>query len=290
MKYSFVISSYDRYKDVELCIASIEKAYDYAKTVPIEIKVVFKGVKDKTVKTRYPEMVSFVTIAGIGLSAARNLGIRNSTADIIIIMDDDATVKEDFLATLDSNVKKLKARAFCGRLLDPNTKEPFAVCYKGTEIVDVDRLNFRYFRGSNIIVGRELVAKAGYFDEIFGSGVKYFAAEDSDVFFRIKKTGEKVYYLPDVVFYHVLPSAQPASKVYNYAYGTGAMLTKEIYIDPLRTFLYLYLLAEIIMKSSIRTAQVALFPKFIKDKNEVFHYSSLLKGTIEGIISYILKI
>ena len=79
-KISFIIASVDRDKELQECIACIEKAHGCAKDVDLEILVVFQDEKEKKdIKTNCPALCTFYYIKKRGLSLARNFAIRKST-------------------------------------------------------------------------------------------------------------------------------------------------------------------------------------------------------------------
>jgi len=288
MDYSFIISSVDRYRELQSCLTSIENAYEFVKNIAVEVIVVFKGEEDKCkfITIKYAKLFSFYTYNGINLSQARNIGIKESKGKYLIFMDDDATVKQDILLALRANIDNTMAGAFCGRILNPNDNSPFTDCYNYIHTKELNWFEFQYFMGSTIILKRDIIKKVGSFDENFGSGARYYAADDTNMFYRLKQANEKVVYLPEVVFYHSLSDEISPERVFKYSYAKAAMFTKQIINDKRHFFVYLKILLETILKSIIRVLQ-CFFSKAIRVKDQKFQYTSVLAGTITGIYQYL---
>ena len=286
VKFSFIIASLGRRQQLQNCINSIEKAYRYGKGFDIEIIVVLNGAKEKAsnMKTRYPELTTFYYINEKGLSRARNYGIRESKGDFLVFLDDDAQIKEDFLNALLENSLVVSAEAFCGRIYEQNTDRVFSSCFTNEKKKYLKRMDFRYFMGSSHILKRSVIHKVGFYDERFGAGAKYPGAEESDMFFRIKREGGKIIYLPGLVFYHPLLHGP---KVFEYAYAAGAVLTKQIFSDRWYLFTYLFIISNSIGKSTLRILQTIFFSKSIELKNKKFRYRYVLLGTLKGMFDYI---
>lgn len=290
MKFSFIISSVDRYDDLKDCLASIGKAYDYSNhDIDVEILVVFEanGVKNKSIESRYPHLVKFYTYEDVGLSGARNIGIRESSGEYLVFIDDDAKVKEDFLRVLSDRVSFYGGvNAFCGRLIDPVQNIPFSVLFSDNNVKRLGRLDFQYFMGSAHVLSRKVVKKIGYYDERFGSGSKFFGSEETDIFFRLKAANEQVLYLPDLIFYHPIPIAPP-KYVYNYSCAIAACLTKNS-INDIRHFLvYFFIALKLAGKASVRILQKMLLGGKYKQKDQRCHYGYVLRGMFAGMSRFI---
>lgn len=283
MKFSFIIASINRDEELQKCIISIERAYEYRKDIEIEILVVFQCVdKNKTIKTKYPEVLFMYYIDKIGLSVARNFAIKKSRGEYLIFIDDDAMIKEDFIDILSKNVNE--ANALCGKIIDPINSLVFSR-FLNAEKKSLNRFDFRYFMGSSHVLKKSIFEEIGLYDESFGVGSKYHGAEESDVFFRLLRKNKQVLYIPDLVFFHSIPNKTPVSKVFNNAYAVGAMLTKQAIIDKKNFFVYAFLILEILSKSLVRTIQNYLFVRDVQVRNERLQYYSI-GGTIQGILGY----
>jgi len=288
MKVSFIIASVDRDSQLKSCIASVEKAHLYRQDIPVEILVVIQNAKQKKdILVDHPEVVRFYYIDKIGLSAARNFAIAKSAGDYCVFLDDDALVNEDFVDILaKETIKHKKVNAFCGRLIDPVLKAPFSLLFYNLKVKKIGRLDYQYFMGSAHVLNTSVLKAVGCYDERFGVGSKYFGSEETDLFFRLKAARQQVIYLPDLVFFHPIPIPPPAY-VYNYAYAIGAMLTKNCFYDKFYFPAYIFMILLRITKAYIRLLQKKFFKGRYIEKDNKYHYASVLKGTFRGVRDFI---
>lgn len=287
MPFSFIISSLNnKNKQLQECILSIEKAYEYNKDCEIEILIILQGLNknNENLKINYPELVNFYYVEKKGLSYARNYGIKKSRGNFLIFLDDDAKIKKDFLQVLTRESHNSSAGAFCGRILECHTNRCFTAYFLNEKRLFLKMTDFRCFMGSSHVIKKEIIEKICFYDEEFGAGSKYHGAEESDLFFRLKRQGIKIQYLPDLIFYH--PIYGPSqSKTFNYAYAIGAMLKKQLISDVKHSLLYLFIAGEIILKSFLRSIQ-KLFFKSIEIKDRQFHYKAAFTGVLKGFLQY----
>ena len=289
-KISFIIASIDRDQELQQCIASIEKAYEYRQDISIEILVVIQKTKQKKdILTRYPEIINFYYIDGVGLSVARNFAIEKCEGDYLVFIDDDAAISEDFIDILSKNILSYnKVNAFCGRLIDPVQNIPFSHLLYNNSVKKLRRFDYQYFMGSAHVLSREVIKNIGCYDERFGVGSKYYGSEETDMFFRLKTANEQVIYLPDLILFHPI-LFPPPRYVYNYAYAIGAVITKSCFHDKPYFLIYCLIILKIATKASIRILQKMLLGGIYKKKDERYHYSAVLRGTFRGIKDFICK-
>jgi glycosyltransferase involved in cell wall biosynthesis len=98
MKFSIVIVTYNRKKDLEKCLASIKRqtcAYPY------EVIVIFNGELSYLEKTKSsnPTAKIFYTPSVLP-SAARNFGITKCQGEYILFLDDDCALSADYFKNL----------------------------------------------------------------------------------------------------------------------------------------------------------------------------------------------
>jgi len=289
-KFSFIVASVDRDEQLRQCISSIEKAHEFSPDIPVEILVVIqKAKREKDIPIRYPGITAFYYIDKLGLSVARNFAIEKSKGDYFIFLDDDAAVKEDFIAVLTKETLRYdKTGAFCGKLIDYGRQVPFSRLFYNNSVKKLGRLDYQYFMGSAHVLSREVVERIGSYDERFGVGSRYYGSEETDIFFRLKAAGRRVLYLPDLIFFH---PATPASADYRYkyAYALAAMAAKNCVNDKFFSPIYCFIILERVVKSSIRILQAIIFKGAYLKKDQQYHYASVLKGTFTGIKDFISR-
>jgi glucosyl-dolichyl phosphate glucuronosyltransferase len=145
-----------------------------------------------------------------GLSAARNVGIKEANGDIIAFVDDDVVLQKGWAEEM---VKAYKDESIIGvtgpalPLWEDETMswfpEEFFWIISCTAWDADDRVKeVRNAWGMNMSFRREAFEKAGLFSNKFGFH-KGPMAEDNELSLRIKeKTGKKIFYFPDVKLWH----------------------------------------------------------------------------------------
>lgn len=98
MKFSIVIVTYNRKKDLEKCLESIKRQ---SCAYPYEVIVIFNGELSYLEKTKSsnPSAKIFYTPSVLP-SAARNFGISKCQGEYILFLDDDCTLSPDYFKNL----------------------------------------------------------------------------------------------------------------------------------------------------------------------------------------------
>lgn len=224
MLVSAIICTYrsNAYKDVLETVASLLN-----QTYPeIEIIIVVDGNERlrKKIAAVYNTQNKIQVIASkenIGVSGARNLGIRRARGDIIAFLDDDAVAGKRWIEDLVDTYQRKDAIAVGGKILPIwLTKKPD---YLPEELYWLVGLTFKGFAqegvtevrnalGGNMSFKKEVFEKVALFNENFGlakEGNSYGQAEEPDFALRIKKKlGQRVIYNPELIVYHKVPESK----------------------------------------------------------------------------------
>lgn len=284
MRFSVVIPTCNRSALLIRAVRSIQ-AQDYP---AFEIIISDDASVDDTaiaVKMINDQRVLFLRSAiNRGLSATRNAALRKSRGEYVIFMDDDVTLKNDFLSALDKIIRTHNFRVLCPRFLDPETKHPFMDFFLNLKKRELGYFDFNCFLGGSHILSQEVIRKVGFYDERLGIGAEFPAAEESDYFFRLKKIKERIVYCPELVAYHALVKEQAPSKVFNYSYGISAVLMKNMLNDYKHWPYYFLIIARRVLVSAARSIQYVFFPKSIEEKNKKYGYKYFFQGTAGGIL------
>lgn len=169
-----------------------------------------------------------------GLSWARNRGIKESKGDILAFIDDDATVKPDFLENLAEEMDKHpQAQAFGGRIIAvfddcPSPKWLCRFSMGWVSTLDMGK-DVRAFRGRKFPIGanmgfrREVLHRCGEFNPMLGRNKRnLMGGEEKDLFNRVKAAGYSILYFPDVVVEHHIPQSRTTIKyIKDFAHGVG---------------------------------------------------------------------
>jgi len=287
INFSIIIATFNRAGSLKKTVISVlEQDYQNFEII-ISDDASTDGSKEIAEGFKDPRIIYIRNEKNSGLSVTRNSALKKSNGDYLIVIDDDATLKKDFLGSLSRMITDNNASVFCPQILDPVDNKPFIEFTSKTRGKYLGYLDFNCFRGGSHIFSRKVFEAVGYYDERFGIGSKYPAAEESDYYFRIRKMGEKVLYCPELIAYHARENNSSDVKVYNYSYGIAAMLVKNLISDPAHFLFYFFIILYRLTVSAVRALQYKFFPKSIQLKNNIYKYNFFLKGTVYGILDYI---
>ncbi|MGH1396971.1 MAG: glycosyltransferase family 2 protein [Trichormus sp.] len=206
---SVVIPTYNRQPILEKCLRALEMQQLSASSVVggYEVVLVDDGSTDGTLdwltanKEEFPH-VRWFEQDHAGPAAARNLGVEKAQGDIIIFIDSDLVVLENFLqahadALVQSKEKLGSDRFFTyGAVINTcNFDNPTAEPYKITDF------SAAFFATGNVSIPKHWLEKAGLFD----TGFQLYGWEDLELGVRLKKLGLKLIKCPAAVGYHWHP-------------------------------------------------------------------------------------
>lgn len=154
----------------------------------------------------------------IGVSMARNTGLRHATGDIIACVDDDALPDRAWIANLVREFEDPRVAAVVGRTIagdspagDDSLPARLSDLDGGPQRRVVDRETPHWFEianfggigaGANMAFRRSLFERWGGFDERISSGTPMPGFEEHNAFFRVLRCGFRIVYTPDAVVYH----------------------------------------------------------------------------------------
>ncbi len=222
IRLSLIIATYNRAEPLLEALESV-----VSQTAPAsewECVVVNNNSQDDTVArfeafaARYPALdLRLVTERRQGLSHARNRGIAETTGEYIAIIDDDERINPGFIAAYIGFFDAHPAVAAAGGRIIPEypAGRPRWMS-KYTEIPIANPIDLgdraRPFPagkipgGGNMALRRAAVEKYGAFDPSLGrTGTKLIGGEESDLFERLARAGERCWYVPDAVMWHIIP-------------------------------------------------------------------------------------
>jgi len=151
-----------------------------------------------------------------GLSFARNRGVDEAKGEILVYVDDDATVNHEYLKTIDGFFKENRNAMAVGGAIFPvyETEEPswishytriLITAYKneGNKIIEFKGNKFP--SGGNAAYRKDVFEKVGKFNTELGrKGVALIGAEEKALFDKMKKLNMPIYYLPNMILYHII--------------------------------------------------------------------------------------
>jgi glycosyltransferase involved in cell wall biosynthesis len=199
-----------------------------------------------------------------GLSRAYNIGIRETSGDILAFTDDDCIAPANWLETiLGAFQAEPNAELLYGQVLLPASLADKADDVPTLPIGHAWSLNKSragfviYGMGANYAARRTLFDKIGCFDEVLGGGGPLKSSQDYDLQYRAYVTGITTAYRPEVQIDHYGVRTSEQWPVTDRAYGTGdgAFYVKHIRCGDVYA---LQLLAVHLIKNGVREALHAL--------------------------------
>lgn len=279
VRFSILLCTMNRKELVRTCLASIfaQKYTNYEIIVVDQSDSIDEELqKDSRLKYLYIEPK--------GLSNARNIGCEEIEGEYIALIDDDAEYDSQYLFNADLFLRSHPtAGIVTGRGCDKQTGEWLVSGMSKDEEgpVSISKVFKSCISATLIIRSSFLLDEC--FDEEFGIGARYNAAEESDVAFRCIEKGLDIYYCPYMTMYH--PSGNNAdvdlNKVYKYSIGIGGVLKKHYLLTGKNIYILIF------AKSVIRSIGGCLF--YLLGKRKYIRSYYTLKGKIRGFKTYQLK-
>jgi len=232
---SVLICTRDRGALLETCLDSVLSC----SPAPAEIVVVDQSRDQETrlaVGRRQAAgaPVRHVPGVGAGLSRARNQGIAACAGSVIAFTDDDCLPDPGWMGALTEPIVSGRADAVVGRTLPERgtaDRQETTSFYapKGRPVFSRRTHPWRLGGGGNFAARRDVLRRAGGYDERFGPGARLESAEDMDLIHRLLRSGERMVYAPDATVVH--RSWRSASENLRlsraYGIGTGGYFTKH---------------------------------------------------------------
>jgi len=170
-----------------------------------------------------------------GLTHARLCGIRNTTSEWIAFVDDDCRLAEDWVEkAIEFANSRPNCGAFGGKVIleweTPPSPElvkhsaVFAACDRGNIAKQLAQQTF-HIPGAGLVVRRTALEQSGWLDQQFlvgREGKTLSAGDDSEIVLRIRNAGYELWYIPDCILHHFIPSRR-MSEAYlpKITYGLG---------------------------------------------------------------------
>lgn len=239
MTVSIVLPSCDREDDLRRCLQSVTGQQTRH---TVDIIVVDNRPRLGTARRVARDFpgVRVIDEPRPGLSYARNAGILAATGEIIIATDDDVVAPAGWVEALLEPFTRPEVACVTGQVL-PLELESESQCLfeaygglgRGFERREFDRDWFDSFRSAvpTWMIGATANAafrasiftdpSIGLLDEALGAGTPTGCSEDTDLFYRILKSGRTIVYNPHAFVHHRHRDSLAAGRDQIYAYSKG---------------------------------------------------------------------
>ncbi len=250
---SIVVSTRNR---ASLLPHSLRSLTVQSSAVPFEIVVVDNGSSDSTGDmvrdwSRRDERVRLVEEPKVGLSSAKNAGLRSVRGSLVLFTDDDVVVPDGWVATY---AAFFAARpGFSGVAGGPvlpiaHDLSRWPPWLSPAATVDLPRLyhgpqersleGAEWIWGANMACRATYLSEAGSFDESLGrTGDERGTFEDVELVDRVRTAGGQVWYCPTAVVHHRVDAAATrpralVSKAFNRGANDFLRAQRGSYFEP----------------------------------------------------------
>lgn len=159
---------------------------------------------------------TYVAEPELGLSKARNRGLREAQSKYIAYLDDDAVAEPEWLQEILAAFTEVEPKPACvgGKTL-PNWQGPRPLWLHDALLESLSVIDWSceaffveppYFLvGANIAFDRALILEVGGFNESLGRvGKVLLSSEETELVNRIREAGRPIYYAPKAIVSHLV--------------------------------------------------------------------------------------
>lgn len=270
-----IVPTYNNEQIIERCVESL-LAIEYPEK---EIIFVDDGSTDGTVEVIRKMGGNVIEIEHGGPAKARNVGVKNSTGDIVVFLDSDCIVRPRWLwGFVDRFTDDI---GVVGGSLKPASLDRVSEVfeqYRRDRLYGKKEKIIKVLPSCNMGVKREVLDAVGGFDEDF----KYASTEDYDLCLRIVDKGYKILFVPCIEVLHM--HSQTWGGVFNRAYihgHEGVLLRKKRGVG--------------VLKEVVGMGKIVILPLIsLKNWGEMQSIGLIYEiyawwGRLRGVIDYYMK-
>ncbi|MFM9042076.1 MAG: glycosyltransferase family 2 protein [Vulcanococcus sp.] len=207
MFLSVVIPTYNRLPILEKCLTALERQRLEAPITNYEVVGVDDGSTDDTVSWLLRQSAAFPHVRLIqqdhgGPAEGRNRGVEHARGDVVVFIDSDLVVTEDFLLRHAQQLEQTwrqRGDRLCftyGAVINTaNFEDPTSEPHKLRD------LSWAYFATGNVAIDRQVLERSGLFDTRF----RLYGWEDLELGERLRQMGVVLVRCPEAVGYHWHP-------------------------------------------------------------------------------------
>jgi len=194
-KVSFYIPCFNAQGTIASCLDAVLK-----QTYPVEeVVIIDDGSDDKTVEIASSYPVRIVRQVNKGLSAARNIAIKNINTEFIASVDADCLPEPDWLRHLMERFNSSKIAGAGGNLLETYSSTVFDL-WRSVHMKQhwEEKTAVSFLFGSNTVFRKKALVKAGLYNESLKNNY-----EDVEICNHLKKKGYNLIYEPKAMVDHI---------------------------------------------------------------------------------------
>ncbi len=235
---SIILSAKNEEKMISQCLKSLNKLI-YPKD-KLEVIIINDGSTDNTkdliLDHDWTINYNYIETHGIGLSRARNLGVKKSSFSYIIFTDADCTFTRNWIKNLMKYFNNENIASVGGPNLTPSDDTEFAKCV-GKVLSFLSKPGARYgfekdrvietFHnpGCNVAYRKNIIAEVGWLNE------NLVTCEDEELDYRIIKKGYKIIYTPHAKVFHYRRPSWKGHLKQAYKYAVGRMQAIKLHVQ-----------------------------------------------------------
>ncbi len=229
MRFSIVIPTYNRLERLKNLLGSFDNL-DYPED-QFEIIIASDGSTDGTkeyVESIANNRIKILQLKNRGPAIARNKGAEIANGEILVFIDDDCSVDNDWLKKIDSYYQTGNYSALGGINKNMKTELLPAVVYEEMNNFFLKKKNMdssraKYLMSNNFSCKRDVFEKYGGFDERFTIG-----AEDRELVLRLTAGGEKTGFFEELSVNHFHPFSVKSFLFQHFRFGRGSYLLYNV--------------------------------------------------------------
>lgn len=280
---SVVIPNYNGKDLLEANLPSVYTALKFSGIIDFEIIIPDDASIDGSIdfiKKNYPDIFLVENKINKGFSGNTNNGIKIAQKDLVLILNSDVKLKEDYFSHLLKYFDKPETFGVTGRIIGLNSdkiqdaaKYPkyfFGNIASTTNYICKTRSSLYSFflTGANALINRKKLIELGGFNELFNP----YYGEDVDLGLRAWRLGYKCYYEHNAICMHPNSATikkEPPDKVIIIS-SRNKMYLHFIHLDNFELAFYLIkLLTKVFLRALILDIKyLKAFRKFISSKNK----------------------
>lgn len=233
MFVSVIIPTLNRPNFISSAVKSIFKGNHQHFEIIVVDQTRDSSTRDALAEHMTDERFRYISAPRPGASAARNLGVVASRADVVVFTDDDVEAHPSWLELITQEFYANPELQFiCGTLAAPpyDRETGFVPEFRPSPDITSWRLPLAA-SNANFSMRRSLFDQIGGYDELCGPGGLLKSSDDGDIALRVVRSGAKWKACPEIEVVHVhgfRSHSAAESLLDEYEYGNGGVYGRAL--------------------------------------------------------------